>query len=552
MPVWNDLTKKELPKASTGPTEEEKARVIKDRQRLDARLKSANERIEELLSTLKDAEKVRLDLTKQVQTASQTAKFDKIASDGIAKRSAVFEYEATTLKAERKIMIEEQIFNRKRVKELELALNDVRAKHIKVVHEVELLGRRNNELIAIADIAERKVVEANKTLLEKLQRVTTLESIMESQKRVIESQGGEMTSMGKELLNLKEDVRSVTQTVLMQEQTIATKALDRDILEAQVSTLKKNVMDLAVTTSEKSLAYKTTFGETNGTYRVGSNNGRARAEPRDTRLKNQLQIDTSDAMEFGSIGSGSENRSATAGVGMGTGTGGRDRDVFSKSLPALRHSPTGRYASDQFSSTRPSTTLSVLSPIAAPYSPHSKSIGLEMSALGMDRISTAHAFTRGGDNDLERARSSQNARRPGSQSRQIMNSQSSGNLDAMSVSSQGSLGGDGATFVSGGGSVGAQSLDSADVADREAERKLEEAKAREDSELQERANKMASDQQARREAKRAQSTATNNLTGRNRTKFVGSGLGMRQNSVGFNPQGSAKMMLKKIMADFEA
>jgi hypothetical protein len=127
-----DLTKDELPKPSMGNVAVDDSFLRGEKKKVDEKLKMANGRIEELLAALKDAEAVRLDLQKNLHKVTQDKKFEKIAADGIAKKAQIHEYENGTLKGERKTLLAESAMNRKRVKELELALNDTRAKYLKV------------------------------------------------------------------------------------------------------------------------------------------------------------------------------------------------------------------------------------------------------------------------------------------------------------------------------------------------------------------------------------------------------------------------------------
>ena len=492
------------------------------KKEVDEKLKNATSRIEELLGSLKDAEAVRHDLQKNLNKVTQDRKFEKIAADGIAKKAQIHEFENGQLKAERKTLLEEQAINRKRVKELELALNDTRAKYLKSVHEIELLQRDVRERIEAADKAEKAAVEANKSLMEKLQTLDTLQHINDSQKRVIDAQGGEMNNMTMEMTVMKEENRALTGTISRQESTIASQSLDSELLERQVSKLKHSVMDLAVTAGEKSLAYKTTFGETDAMYRAGTNRGRARTTNHtDMRIQHPDLVAQSTDAPRASTGSLSPKLAAP-----------------SRTLPSIRLSPTGHFPSEGDILQRPAThagnaNSSVLSPMAAPFSNHRKETAFAMEALAMDRISTAHS-----SRDISSAATGAELR----QQRRLQKQQEQ--LDGNSV-----VGGDSATLE------GSDSMVSGEESQADIQAELE-MKARIEAEERRRADILAAqraESQRKATAFRNQKKSSGALSGRNKTRFVGQGLGMRNSSENsFNPSGSAKSVLKKIMADFEA
>jgi hypothetical protein len=385
-------------------------------------------------------------------------------------------------------------------------------------------------------------VEANKNLMEKLQRVETLTHINASQARVIGAQGGEMNNMGMELTMMKEENRGLVSTISRQESTIAGQSVDSDLLERQVSKLKQSVMGMAVTTSEKSLAYTTTFGETNGMYRAGSNRGRARTVVVDTRIKHPdlLNIDTSAPSP-------------------------------SRTLPSIKYSPTGRHPTAGVElgggdKQRPAThagggSASVLSPSAMPFGNHGKAGTFDMDVLAMDRISTAHGADRSDDAFAPGPPGSRRARSRGGSSGEDGRAQSAQNVfaglgDERSLASGSmsmSLNGESATLEGTSNSITDETEDTRDYADIQAEREL---RAKLEAEERRKADIMAArmaESQRKQGMHRHQKKSMSSLSGRNKTRFTGQGLGLRQSGEGdFNPAGSAKSVLKKIMADFEA
>ena len=70
---------------------------------------------------------------------------------------------------ERRILVEEQVFNRQRLKDLEKTSNDDRSKRLKDMHENELLKRKAMDLENRVSLAEADSRKAQAELLEKIQ-----------------------------------------------------------------------------------------------------------------------------------------------------------------------------------------------------------------------------------------------------------------------------------------------------------------------------------------------------------------------------------------------
>ena len=100
------------------------------------------------ISALTDKDKIIRTQQKQIRSLQMNIKADRIAMDGITKKAGVLEFQLSEFQAERVNLIEERDINRKRVKELELALNDDRTKRLQDMHQIEQLLRKNAELEA--------------------------------------------------------------------------------------------------------------------------------------------------------------------------------------------------------------------------------------------------------------------------------------------------------------------------------------------------------------------------------------------------------------------
>lgn len=98
------------------------------------------------------------------------------------------ELELDNVKEERRILIEEQVFNRQRLRDLERKGNDDRSKRLKDMHECELLKRKLAELEARVIAAEADARQARGEYLEKLQLLETSQSKTAFQERTISAQ----------------------------------------------------------------------------------------------------------------------------------------------------------------------------------------------------------------------------------------------------------------------------------------------------------------------------------------------------------------------------
>lgn len=125
------------------------------------------------LDRIADHEKKRQVLAKQVNQLESALKFEKIACEGLTKKAGILDLDLSNITEERRILIEDQIFNRKRVKDLESTLNDDRSKRLQDMHENELLKKENLDLETRASRAEGDILKLRSGHLEKLQLLET-------------------------------------------------------------------------------------------------------------------------------------------------------------------------------------------------------------------------------------------------------------------------------------------------------------------------------------------------------------------------------------------
>ena len=209
-------------------------------------------------------------LQKKLTTLEANLKLETRASDGIRKKAASLDIECQLLKEQDVVFRKEAGIFRRKVKEYEDALCDDRAKRLKDMHQCELLRRRNAELEARGNVFEADAVKARSDLLEKMQKLESALATVENQGLTIEAQGEEMLSLNREISVLKETIQSMGETIVRLEKVAAERTAERDIHEQEAMRLRTEIMGLAQTHGERSLAYG------GGGSRIGSSQSRSR------------------------------------------------------------------------------------------------------------------------------------------------------------------------------------------------------------------------------------------------------------------------------------
>jgi chromosome segregation ATPase len=143
-----------------------------------------------LLSKISDMENNKQDLLKQIKKLKESIQIEIRSHEGLKKKSNVWEYEATTIREERNNLKEEVGQLNYKIRDLEMSLNHERSKRLRDLHETDLLRKRNTELEVIASNAELHVQDANRSLLDKLQKMESVMTLNESQKRMINNMSG--------------------------------------------------------------------------------------------------------------------------------------------------------------------------------------------------------------------------------------------------------------------------------------------------------------------------------------------------------------------------
>jgi hypothetical protein len=233
--------------------------IIQEMERMNVVLRDerdvAKTTYEGVLEFQKTRDKERNSFVKQINKLKMEVVLEKKTSFGLTQKLGALQIDLTLKKEERAQMMEEQIFNRQRVKEMEKQLNDDRSKRLRNLHENELLRTKNVQLEARCSSAEAAEQKASRELLEKLQVLDTTLELVASQKRTIEAQGAEMLELNREVTMQKEALRDVSDRCLRVERQLADRQKEKDAYEQEAFRLRREIMQLGTRSSEKASAF---------------------------------------------------------------------------------------------------------------------------------------------------------------------------------------------------------------------------------------------------------------------------------------------------------
>lgn len=141
-------------------------------------------------------------------------KLERIALEGTKKKSAVIESELVALREDTANLRTEQSIAKSRVSELEHALNEERSKRLQDMHENERLLMLNVKLETKNENLAKNAFDANKSLLEKIQKLETATLLNESKSRVIASQSTDLNHLSDDLFRGKAEERTLHGTII--------------------------------------------------------------------------------------------------------------------------------------------------------------------------------------------------------------------------------------------------------------------------------------------------------------------------------------------------
>lgn len=217
-----------------------------------------------------DLERTKTTLMKNVKSLEGRIKFDKIAADGIKKKFNLLELEVRELKHANEQFGIERSEDKVRIAQLEEDLNNNRSDKLKFMHENSNLKKQNAELMAEEKNASGDALVARKDTLQKLEMVDHLLALNETFKRTIAAQSEEVLSLSHEQHDLNERLLHSKKQVVTLEGMTAEYNKTIDILQHEISRLRKELMNVANAVSDKSSAVLSRSGTKNKSNSVST------------------------------------------------------------------------------------------------------------------------------------------------------------------------------------------------------------------------------------------------------------------------------------------
>lgn len=200
-----------------------------------------------------ELEKTRKQLSKTVMSLEGKIKFDKFASEGLRKKYNVLEVVVRDLKYDKEQLGIERSQYKSQIELLEKNLNSNRADKLKLMHENALLKKSNERLISNEDGAQSELRTSHQKLLDRLQEFEDVLIKSENQKALIAAQSEEIVLLSNELYDLKVKLNH-SHSVIVDQDTMASEYNKTiDILQHEVSRLRKELMSVSINASSTSL-----------------------------------------------------------------------------------------------------------------------------------------------------------------------------------------------------------------------------------------------------------------------------------------------------------
>ncbi len=195
-----------------------------------------------LIIRIQEMEKFIKGLQKKIKSLESTLKFEKIAAEGIKKKSNTFEselfasQELTAHNAEKA-----QVYAQK-VEDYLLQLQQERCNRLQLIHEKESYIDKYEE--ALSKLS--KVEEDNRSLaqqnLNNLQKVETLLSQNQSASQLLTIQSDEIIRLNNEVEELRQRLSSTNKSLLKEENNHSVYLRQMDILHQEISFLRKQLI----------------------------------------------------------------------------------------------------------------------------------------------------------------------------------------------------------------------------------------------------------------------------------------------------------------------
>jgi len=222
------------------------------------------------VKTILEYEKNKKILTKTIKSLEGRMKFDKIAADGTKKKFNLLEYEVREIKHTNDQMSAERSDDKTMISQLREDLNSNRSDKLKFMHENAILKKQSAALAANESSASADAVFARSDLLDKLQ---TLDNVMvenETLRRTVSAQSEEMLTLSHEQHDLNEKLFAANKQVVNLELMTAEYNRTIDILQHEISRLRKELASSSHSFNVKSTALLSRSGASNPANRIST------------------------------------------------------------------------------------------------------------------------------------------------------------------------------------------------------------------------------------------------------------------------------------------
>jgi hypothetical protein len=228
-------------------------------------IESLNSIIASHVKRISDLEKIGKSHVKKIKSLENAAKFEKIASDGILKKSKIFEADVMDLKHRNEMLSRQFSDSSKYCNELEETLFDDRSNRLQLLHQNNKLMKDSVELERFGSTAEKDAIKARENLLTKLQQIDSFQCINSNQKELINAQSMEIISLTKEVIELKEKISKFNRQNNDSNDSLLKQNKITSLLQTEIFRLRKELIDISKQQTNKSQAFLNTgfAGETN-------------------------------------------------------------------------------------------------------------------------------------------------------------------------------------------------------------------------------------------------------------------------------------------------
>lgn len=241
-----------------------------DNLRLKSDLKDAVDGKKNVLRDIDRSTKEKIGLSRQITSLENASKIEKKVVEGLLKKSGVLDFDVTSLREENAVLKKRDVSNTKRVEELEKTLIEDRTKRLREMHLNEVLRKKNSELEAKMRVDESNNKKYQDMMLDKFQEMETIIANNHRLQRLVEVQSEDILRMTKEVHDLKEKIKNHHEQVSTMKNEITNTTKERDEMQNEVWRLRSEVLSIAGTSNEKSVAFNTFSPNSRASSRFGS------------------------------------------------------------------------------------------------------------------------------------------------------------------------------------------------------------------------------------------------------------------------------------------